>query len=159
MCMVSINVSLMHAGHILWQRAMYIWWRTALTLTFIFYLLFYWLVIAETATHSVANNAQNLLSHPAVWAVVAEKKPQHPAKQILASVWCLNRGSQPFDRFIRGFPVVLILSAATPASPLSHSVWLILAMKYTPKWRQGDTHEESRNAVPTGTEYLVFYIR
>lgn len=45
-----------------------------LLLTFIFYLLFYWLVIAETATHSVANNAHNLLSHPAVWAVVAEKK-------------------------------------------------------------------------------------
>lgn len=46
-----------------------------LLLTFVFYLLFYWIVIAETATHSVANNAQNLLSNPAVWVVVAETPP------------------------------------------------------------------------------------
>lgn len=122
-----------------------------LLLTFIFYLLFYWIVITGTATHSVSNKAGNLHSHPAVWAVAAEK---NTAKQILGSVWRLNEGSQSFDRFISVFPVVLIQSAA---SPLSHSVWLIVTMKYMPEWRQGDTHEETRNAVPTiHTLYLGF---
>lgn len=80
-----------------------------LLLTFIFYLFFYWIVITGTTSQEIYFPIQQFEQ----W--LQEKK--HPAKQILSSVWCLNEGSQSFDRFIRVFPVVLILSAAAPVSP------------------------------------------
>lgn len=104
-----------------------------LLLTFIFYLLFYWIVIAGTATHSVAIKARKLLSHPAVWAVVAGKKPKNPPCQTdpgfsVVFKWRVTVIWQIYQSFSWGsYPICSSSSISTLPQHLTHPSYEIHA--------------------------------